>query len=201
MASPTSTGFYDAPDSAYQTTWYGQRYLPSSWNKDGGYNANRFRAASLDALGQEQRFGTQAEQDAYNQYKAFDPSQAFQSYYGGVLDETKNALGDALDQLTGRSVGAGRLQTGFFDRDAGDTVRRYLSDATAQGRQAALQTTGMRQQQLSGLLDFGQQARNRYLDLLSGNFDRQTGIQNSKYGFGDAVGDVLKASAMAIPFL
>lgn len=192
MASPTLTGFYDNPPPG---PGYG------GWNSDGGYNPKRFRQAALQSLGQENAFGLQTERGAYDAYRSFDPSQSFNEYYGGVLGETGNALADALTQLQGQAVGAGRLRTGFFDRDQGDTVRRFYSDALARGQQGALQTAGMRQQQLAGLLDFGSQARNRYLDLLNGNFDRVTGIQNSKTGVGDVAGSILKTGASILPFV
>lgn len=175
------TGFYDTrpPGPGY-----------GGWNKDQGYNVSRFRQAALDTLGQERGFGSAAEQSGYNAYRSFDPSAAFGQYYSGVLGSTGSALADALTRLQGQAVGMGRLDTGFLDRDQGDTVRRFYADAAAQGQQAALQTAGLRQQQLGNLLQFGTAARDRYLDLLNGNFDRLTAMQNAR---GPGIGGVLGA--------
>lgn len=201
---PTNTGFLDTPPEGYQRHVFGNPNLPllspKSWNENGGYNPERFQAGAIESLGQERGFGLDAERNAFDDYQGFDPSQAFNQYADATLHQTGAALGDALDNLTQRSVGAGRLKTGFFDRDAGDTSRRFYSDAQDKINQAAMQTTGMRQQQLAGLLDFGTQARDRYLDLLYGNFDRVTGQENAKTGFGDVASGALKTAASILPF-
>lgn len=204
MATPrTTTGWYDLPPVGQPMGWQGAIPLSpdQAWNRQGGFNRDRFQYATTQALGDELGFGNRARADAYKAYRAYDPSQAFETYYSGVLGETGNALADALTRLGGQAAGAGRLDTGFLDRDQGDTVRRFYADALARGQQAALQTAGMRQAQLGGLLDFGSQARQQYLDLLSGAFDRQTGIQNSRAGFGDYLGGALQTAASVLPFV
>lgn len=198
---PTSTGFLDTPPAGYQRSFLGMPLPPKEWNEMGGYNPARFQTASIESLGQERDFGRRAEQEGYQAFRDFDPTQAFQQYTDATLHQTGNALGDALQRMAGAAVGSGRLRTGFFDRDQGETARRFYSDANDRINQAALQTAGMRQQQLGTLLGYGQQARTRYLDLLNGNFDRVTGIQNSQYGTSDFLGDALKTGASLLPFI
>lgn len=196
---PTTTGFLDTPPAGYQRSFLGMPLPPKEWNENGGFNIPRFTTEAMNTLGQERGFGLDAEREGYQAFRDFDPTQAFKQYTDATLHQTGAALGDELTRMAGQAVGSGRLHTGFFDRDQGDTARRFYSDANDRINQAAMQTTGMRQQQLAGLLDFGTQARNRYFDLLYGNFDRAQGNENAQGGFG--VGDALQLGAQVLPFV
>lgn len=160
------------------------------WNERGGFNPERFQYDTMAQLGRERRHGVEAEQGAWNDYRAFDPRAAFEAYNEGALGETRNILAEELEALADQSAGTGRLRTGFYDRDRGDVARRVFDTHLDRTRQAALATAGMRQQQLAGALNYGQQARNRYLEFLAGAYDRMQGEENAGGGLFGALGGI-----------
>ncbi len=180
MPPRTASGFYDYRPPGMDR---------GDWDDDGGFNRDRFRYATTQALGRELGAGRR-EDDAYRAFTDFDPRAAFDEYTAGSLAETRSALADELEDLTGSAVGAGRANTGFFDRDRGEVVKELFDRHNARTSQAALQTAGMRQNQLGTALDFGAQARNRYLALLVGAYDPRTGEDNAGGGLLGALGGV-----------
>ena len=119
-------------------------------------------------------------------------AQAFKDYAAGGLAGVKSQLGTELDSLAGKAAGSGRLNTGFYDLDQGDVVRNVYGDYDRGLQQAALQTTGMQQQNNQNLLNYTADKRNTYLDLLTGNMDRATAQKNAKGGFWKTLGGIGK---------
>jgi len=141
--------------------------------------------------------GGRVEQQAYEGYKGWDPSKQFQDYAAAGLAGAKDQIGIQLGDLAGKAAGSGRLNTGYFDLDQGDVVRNVYADYGRGVQQAGLQTAGMLQQKNQDLLGYGQERRNTYLDLLSGNADRATAEAkaNKKRGFLGTLGDIFKTGA------
>jgi len=187
----------------------------------GGSNLGRFFAQALarkrgnpsspaywgrkihDATTLEDQYSFDAERGAYERAKSFDPSAAYGTYMEGARSKAADTLGQQLKQLAGQAVGAGRLDTGFYDMDQGDVVRNVWDDYGRTASAAALQTAGMQQQNNFGLLNYGAEARNRYLDLLHGGYDRATAEKAAKDakkggflgGLGKIVGGVVGSVA------
>lgn len=178
-----------------------QGYRPSDYNKNSGINDTRLNYESGQQLGTLGRAAGSAD-TSMDAFSHFDPSADFAANADAGLASTKNALGDELERLAGRSAGSGRLNTGFFDKDQGDVVRRFMGDYAADRTNKALQATSMRQQQLAQTAQFGQQARDRYLDFITGSQDRVQAQQNSKRDFlGSLFGSVAGAAGAIIPAL
>jgi hypothetical protein len=158
------------------------------------YDQNQLYQALMAAQNRLSKSGEQ-EDAAYGAASSFDPSKAFTSYADAGLQGVKSQLGTELDSLAGKAAGSGRLNTGFYDLDQGDVARNIYGDYGRGVQQAALQTTGMQQQNNMGLLNYAADKRNSYLDLLTANQDRATAQKNSKKGFWGTLGDVFKTGA------
>jgi hypothetical protein len=136
---------------------------------------------------------------AYRQYEEFDPTEAYRESAGGAWSMAKRDLADQLEELAGQGAAAGRLNTGFFDRDQGELIQRTTRDYQDRIAQGAMQAAGMEQGQRRDLLQHGQQQQQSYLDLLAGNFDREAmlqGIQDqNKGGFWKTLGGIAQFGA------
>lgn len=123
---------------------------------------------------------------------AFDPSQAVSQFGKGFLDEAREGLGQDFQSLVGGAVGAGRLRTGFFQRDAGrlfQDFNRRVSNAIAQ---QSLEASRQNLQNIQGLQRTGADLLGQQVDLLGGAFDRATAEENAQGGgfFSKALGFV-----------
>ncbi len=74
----------------------------------------------------------------------FDPSAAESSYITGAQDKFNANLTSRLDTLQNKSVGAGRLRTGFYDRDQGSVATQLGKDYNADIAQEAGVFSGQR---------------------------------------------------------
>ena len=114
----------------------------------------------------------------------FDPSQAVTRFGQGFLDEAKEGLGQEFESLVGGSVGAGRLRTGFFQRDAGrlfqDFNRRVSNAIALQSLEASRQSLV----NIQGLNQTGGLIRSQQIDVLGGALDRATAEDNANQGGG-----------------
>lgn len=142
-------------------------------SSDPAWSLDALHKKYTGALDQEEQAGLDAESYGYNKVKAFDPSAAFNTFAAGATDQAGKSLALQLQKLAGSSVGAGRLDTGFYDQDQGDVVRQVYGDLNNTLASKALDVTGMEQQQDQYLANYGTERRNRYLDLLSGGLDRR----------------------------
>ena len=122
----------------------------------------------------------------------FDPSQAVTRFGQGFLDEAQEGLGEDFESLVGGSVGAGRLRTGFFQKDAGrlfQDFNRRVSNAIAQ---QSLEASRQSLVNIQGLQGFGSDLLRQQTDVLGGALDRATAEENAQGGgfFGKALGFV-----------
>lgn len=96
-------------------------------------------SSGLDSLAA----GAQGSKSALSGFSAsgFDAGAALKTYADGATSDFFKQQKISLDALRGSSVGAGRLDTGFFDKDQGDVIeelgRGYTSDIAKQAVAAA----------------------------------------------------------------
>jgi hypothetical protein len=134
------------------------------------------------------------DEQQYRRYNAWDPNQAFKEYAGGAWKAVQSDFADNLESLASKAAGMGRLNTGFYDRDQGELTQRTMQDYQNRIAQGAMQTAGMAQQQRRDLLNYGQQQQNSYIDLLTGQWDREGMMddkrQQSKGSFWKTLGNI-----------
>lgn len=110
----------------------------------------------------------------------FDPMKALTGYAQGAMASTQANMNDELTALKGSAVGAGRLDTGFFDQDSGDVVRRNMADFNSKIAQQSMNAAGLEEQNNEDIGRMGEQQRTDYYDLVTGQRDYRTGKQNAK---------------------
>jgi hypothetical protein len=80
----------------------------------------------------------------------FDPSSYGKEFAKGAGAQNDFTLGQELDTLQNRAVGAGRLRTGLFDRDQGRTIQNVRGDLNSKIAQQAGVFSGQRLSALQG---------------------------------------------------
>ncbi len=130
----------------------------------------------------------------------FNPEEAVTRFGGGFLDEAREGLGEDFESLVGSSVGAGRLRTGFFQRDAGrlfQDFNRRVSNAIAQ---QSLEASRQSLVNIQGLQGFGTNLLQQQSDVLGGALDRSTAEENARGGgfFSKLAGGILGVAGGAL---
>jgi len=106
----------------------------------------------------------------------FDPSASFEQYMTGAQSRMANTLDEGNRNLTNSAAGGNRLNTGFFDLDAGEMGRQVRQDFSNDLANKALDTN---QQKLSAI-STGSNIRAGDLDSLRGqDLEAQRGNQNA----------------------
>jgi hypothetical protein len=154
---------------------------------------NRYNAAlrgdPLPGAGMEQEYDRRA--------LAFDPQESLNRYATGAWDTIQNRVGGVRDQLRdlgGASVGAGRLDSGFFDEDQGAVINRGMESFGSALAQQSMNATGMEQRNIEGIGATGEARGTRYLDLLAGGMDRaQAEINARRQRQADMWGSIMQA--------
>ncbi len=131
--------------------------------------------AALRSLGRQAAIG---EQEFLRRALAFDPTEALQRFATGAFEEIGELTREQLRELAGEAVGAGRLDTGFFDVDRGDILKAGQRQLANRLAQAALEATGLGLRNLENIGQFGLQQRQTALDLIAGGLDRATAEEN-----------------------
>lgn len=126
----------------------------------------------------------------------FDPTAALERYGEASYRGFERNLGRQMGELRGSAVGAGRLNTGFQtedeDRVVTDLAARYQDDLARQ----SLGATSLELRNLEGVGAYGAGQQNTYLDLLSGQMDRETAERNEKKKLiGSILGSLFGAGA------
>jgi len=137
---------------------------------------NRYMAA-FDPT---QRRGERAEDFYLDKATSFDPTEAVERYGQAAYSDFSRELDRRMEASRGESVGMGRLNTGFAvedeDRVTIDLAERYQDDLARQSLGAA----ALEQRNFEGVGAYGAERSNTYLDLLSGQLDRETSEKNAK---------------------
>lgn len=120
-------------------------------------------------------------QDFYlNRSTTFDPSAAMQKYGDAAYSRFSKGLTRDVESLRGQQVGMGRLDTGFATQDEDRLVTesgdRFRGDIASH----ALDAAGLDLRNIEGVGQYGQNQGNTYLDMLSGQLDRETAESNAK---------------------
>lgn len=138
--------------------------------------------------------------DTYQNFASnFDASKALNTYAQGAWGSISDALKKNLQAESGSAVGAGRINTGFYDEDRGtiyNQATKQLSDSIAQ---QSLGAAGLQANVMQGYGNFGLNEQNTGLDLLT---SRREELENAareedarkrqkKRGVGGLIGGVL----------
>lgn len=117
---------------------------------------------------------------AIRRLQDFSAQPALDETIRGAARRARGEFDDALTDLRGASVRSGRLNTGFFDEDAGRLFRRVNENLDNTIAQASLNALGMQQANDARLVGVGQQQEQQFLDLLTGGLDRETAERNAR---------------------
>lgn len=127
----------------------------------------------ISALSASGARGREAEDEYFRRAREFDPTRAVttaaQGAWGQILPEVREAIRD----LRGRMVGAGRLRGGYGEMDEDEIWNRATQNLTSEIARNALSSASMDLARIQGLGGYGERVTNRYLDLLSGGLDRE----------------------------
>jgi len=111
---------------------------------------------------------------------AFDPTAALKEYGAAAGGQFTTALNQQLRGLKGSAAGAGRLRTGFYDTDAGqltqNLAQQYQQDLASQ----ALGAAGLKENALATAGGIEEAEQGRYLELLTGQLDREQAAKNAR---------------------
>lgn len=134
----------------------------------------------MEAFGPTKRRADTAQDYYLEGAMGFDPTASLQRYGEAAYSGFERNLGEEMTDLRGRAVGAGRLNTGFQtedeDRVVTDLGERYQDALAGQ----SLYATSLEQRNLEGVGAYGAGQQNTYLDLISGQMDRETAEKNAK---------------------
>ena len=125
--------------------------------------------------------GGQAFRDkGYEGLTGFDPGAAYKEYLGGAEEAFGRQLGEGLDAVRGTEVGRGRLDSGFGALDETDFARQLTSDYRREASSKALDASGMNLSRLNSIAGIEEGKTGTYLDLLTGQKDREQAAANAK---------------------
>ena len=143
---------------------------PVNWNDPGSIIAGQ-GATAATAGG----YGSGATAKYYNDLSTFDPTAALNKYASGAWKTAKEGPGgfdDTLAKMKGSAVGAGRLDSGYFDQDTGDLYRKTVADYSSDLDRHALDATRMQMQNTEALGQFGEDQTGLNLELGSGRAEQ-----------------------------
>lgn len=155
-----------------------------------------------EALMGSKRTGERVMPDALDRLTNFNAKGALEDFTRGAVDQSQLAFRNNLRDLKGRSVKNGRLNTGFFDEDAGELAldsERNLNNLISQ---QSINALGMQQTNDARLLGAGENQQQQYLDLLSGGLDREQAEKNRREQRRSSMwGSLAQLGGTAIGFL
>jgi hypothetical protein len=163
--------------------------------------------AEMDALeGGFNTRGAAASSEGLSRAQSFDASKAVNQYAGGAWNSIAGQLRQQLRASGGAAVGAGRLNTGFYDEDQGEIINRATSDFQDRMAQTAVQAAGMQQQNDASILAYGERQQDRGAQLTQSRWElaendareAEERKRNRKRGIGSAIGGIIGAGVGAI---
>jgi hypothetical protein len=155
--------------------------------------------AGTDATGR----GTTAQDQYLKTAQNFDPTASIQKYANAQWDTAMNdptqGLKRQLSDLGGKSVAAGRLDTGFYDQDQGDIINNVTRGYGNAVASTAVDATRMSQQNNQDLGSYGERQSGVGLDVAGGRYnelqqkakDDADRARAKKRGIGSAIGGVI----------
>ena len=136
---------------------------------------DEYRTTMADFAGRGSRLSRVAEQ----RMVGFNAQNELTEAIRGATNIAREGMREDLQDLAGASVRTGRLNTGFFDEDAGRVVRRVNENLNNVIAQQSLNALQLQQGNDARLAQLGQNADQQYLDLLTGGMDRETANRNA----------------------
>ena len=137
-----------------------------------------------------------------SQLTNFDPMAYLTTYGQGVAGAFNDTLNTQLRNLKGSAVGAGRLNTGFYDQDVGTLAKSIAGQYTNQLEQGAMQAAGMKLGATEQAASEQEDEQNRWLDMVTGQLDREQARKNQVAGQQSSLlSTVGTVAGAALPFL
>lgn len=130
----------------------------------------------------------------------FDADEAVRTAAEGAFEFLRTDIEEGVEDLRGSQVGRGRLSTGFGFEDEDRLVRDIFDRFNAEVARNSLQAAQLNLQNQGQLGDFSNLSRNRFLDFLSGERDRDVARENAKEGPLDFLGSAADLAGKVIPF-
>lgn len=173
-------------------------YVPgASYDETVGWNLDNMKARSAVALNRGGATSEALGSKYVKQLEDYDPAAAVKQYATGAWNAAYGEVGGVRDQLAtlaGKSVGAGRLDTGFFDLDQGDVINRATDSLNANIAQQSVAASGQKLGAIGQLGTYANEERSRYLDLLTGGMNFEQSRKNAEaQRSADLWGGVIKA--------
>ncbi len=162
-----------------------------------------FRDQQQQQLDTEQGYGRRASDAYLDRATNFDASGALKEYARGAWGSISEALGQQLRDLSGRAVGAGRFDSGFYDEDQGYLVNNATRQFSNALSSQAVNALGLQQRNTEGLGSFGSRARENAFDMTAEQRafeenayrEEQARKRRRRAGIGSAIGTALGAGA------
>jgi hypothetical protein len=128
----------------------------------------------MQALQRDQGRGYAAEDEYYDRAREFDPQASVNRAAEGAMATIQRPMQRNLKQFRESQVAQGRFTTGnrFVEED--EIVARMHESVGNEIARNSLQATGMELRNNEGIGGYGERTSGRYLDLLSGQMDRET---------------------------
>lgn len=156
--------------------------MATAYDTRKGFAGNRDYLTSryMAALRSQGAQGASSEAEFLRRSLAFDPQEAMNRYATGSFREIAELTGEQLEDFAGESVGAGRLDTGFYDVGRGDILKAGQRQLANRIAQQSLQATELGLRNTENIGAYGERATGRHLDMVSGGLDRATAEENLK---------------------
>lgn len=164
----------------------------------------------MSALRGAGRRGQEAEDEFYDRARSFDPHESVRTSAMGAWESMMPDVRREIEDTRGRMAGAGRLRGGYGEMDEDDVWDRATHRLTSGIQRDATQAAGMEMQHIHALGGYGERTTGRYLDLITGERDREAmereaerQRKSSRWGAlaglaGSALGTVLGPAGTAI---
>ncbi len=134
--------------------------------------------------------GVQGEQ--MNKAFDYDPTPAVNRFAQGAWGSISEALGEQLKDLSGKAVGQGRFDSGFYNEDQGTIVRGGMRDFGNAMARTAVDAEGMR---LGEVREGRELLMSRRGELENNHREDAERKRRKKRGIASAIGGALGAAA------
>lgn len=136
------------------------------------------RRRFLEALSFEEPLSRELVDEELRRRRAFDPTEAAARAGRAAWETFQEDLGRQIERLRGQQVRMGRLRTGFGTEDEDRLVQYGLRDLNRALARNALAASQLGLRNIEGLSRTAALTRGRYLDLLAGQRDWETAMEN-----------------------
>jgi hypothetical protein len=151
---------------------------------------------------QDAMHGNEATSAYLNSAQNFDASQALNQYAQGAWGGVAAGLRRELADVRGRSVGAGRFDSGFLDEDQGEVIERTAQNFGNSIAMQSMNAAQLQQQNDAQLGSFGERARGRAMDTTAAFYEQDENDRREeeerkrarKRGIAGAIGGVVGAA-------